>query len=83
IKVFSRCELAWKLKASRMDGYQGYSLANCKGLSKWSSAHNTAATNQNPDGSMNYDIFQVNSRCWCNIHQTRTPNGCGIFCSGE
>lgn len=29
-KVFSKCELAHKLKAQEMDGFGGYSLANCE-----------------------------------------------------
>lgn len=29
-KVFSRCELAYKLQEAGMDGYEGYSLANCE-----------------------------------------------------
>lgn len=29
-KIFSKCELARKLKAQGMDGFHGYSLANCE-----------------------------------------------------
>lgn len=29
-KIFSKCELARKLKAEGMDGFHGYSLANCE-----------------------------------------------------
>ncbi|XP_072570889.1 lysozyme C-like [Paramormyrops kingsleyae] len=80
-KIFTRCDLARKLKASGMDGYKGYSLANWVCLAKWESDYNTASINRNSDGSTDYGIFQINSRWWCNNHKTPTSNGCGIDCS--
>ncbi|XP_048876922.1 lysozyme C II-like isoform X2 [Brienomyrus brachyistius] len=81
-KIFERCELARKLKASGLDGYRGYSLPNWVCLSSWESSYNTAATNQNSDGSTDYGIFQINSRWWCNDFKTpRAKNACGINCS--
>ncbi|XP_048876928.1 lysozyme C II-like [Brienomyrus brachyistius] len=81
-KIFTRCDLAQKLKASGMDGYKGYSLANWVCMAKWESDYNTAATHKNPHGSTDYGIFQINSRWWCNDFKTsRAKNGCGINCN--
>ncbi|KPP75161.1 Lysozyme C-like [Scleropages formosus] len=80
-KVFTRCELARKLKAAGMDGYHGYGLANWVCLAKWESSYNTDAINHNTDGSTDYGIFQINSRWWCNNHRTVTANACHIDCS--
>ncbi|MBN3317271.1 LYSC2 protein, partial [Atractosteus spatula] len=81
-KVYDRCELARKLKASGLDGYRGYSLPNWVCLSKWESSYNTAAINHNSDGSTDYGIFQINSRWWCEDGKTpRSKNACGISCS--
>ncbi|XP_048876927.1 lysozyme C II-like isoform X3 [Brienomyrus brachyistius] len=81
-KIFERCELARKLKASGLDGYRGYSLPNWVCLVKWESKYNTSAINRNSDGSTDYGIFQINSRYWCNDSKTpRAKNGCGIICN--
>ncbi|XP_034753053.1 lysozyme C-like [Etheostoma cragini] len=80
-KVYTRCEWARVLKAYKMDGYGGISLANWVCLSRHESSYNTAAINKNRDGSTDYGIFQINSRWWCNDGRTRTSNACNINCS--
>ncbi|XP_040914860.1 lysozyme C-like [Toxotes jaculatrix] len=80
-RVFERCEWARILKRNGMDGYRGNSLADWVCLTKWESSYNTAATNNNRDGSTDYGIFQINSRWWCDNGRTRTANGCNIRCS--
>ncbi|KAJ8392750.1 hypothetical protein AAFF_G00072340 [Aldrovandia affinis] len=79
-KTFDRCELARKLKASGMSGYQGVSLGDWVCLAKFESGYNTAATNKNTDGSTDYGIFQINSRWWC-TDGSRSSNACNIPCS--
>nr|ABY84356.1 c-type lysozyme [Solea senegalensis] len=80
-KVFERCEWARKLRSHGMDGVGGYNLANWVCLTKGESDYNTRATNRNTDGSIDYGIFQMNSRYWCNNGQGPTSNACGISCS--
>lgn len=50
-------------------------------LTEWESHYNTQAVNHNV-GSTDYGIFQINSRWWCDDHQTQTANGCRIDCKG-
>ncbi|KAM4528224.1 lysozyme C-like [Odontesthes bonariensis] len=81
-KVFDRCEWARVLKSNGMDGFRGYSLANWVCLTSHESRFNTNAINRNnPDGSTDYGIFQINNRWWCNDGTYRTANGCNIRCS--
>ncbi|XP_073183922.1 uncharacterized protein [Lepidochelys kempii] len=49
---------------------------------RYESSLNTRATHSNkPSRSMDYGIFQINSRWWCNDGKTpRAKNGCGIQC---
>ncbi|CAM4500566.1 unnamed protein product, partial [Lepidochelys kempii] len=51
---------------------------------RYESSLNTRATHSNkPSRSMDYGIFQINSRWWCNDGKTpRAKNGCGIQCHG-
>ncbi|XP_075885293.1 lysozyme C-like isoform X2 [Nelusetta ayraudi] len=79
-RVYERCQWARILKNSGMDGYRGVSLADWVCLTKWESHYNTQAINHNV-GSIDYGIFQINSRYWCNNHQNPTLNACGIDCS--
>ncbi|XP_034403459.1 lysozyme C [Cyclopterus lumpus] len=81
-KIFQRCEWARVLKANGMDGYRGHSLANWVCLSKWESNYNTMAINHNTDRSIDYGIFQINSRYWCDDGRLpQTANACNIRCS--
>ncbi|XP_075885295.1 lysozyme C-like [Nelusetta ayraudi] len=79
-RVYERCQWAGVLKNSGMHGYHGVSLANWVCLTNWESHYNTQAINHNV-GSTDYGIFQINSRWWCDDHQTKTANGCRIDCS--
>ncbi|XP_028317847.1 lysozyme C-like [Gouania willdenowi] len=79
-KVFERCEWARVLKNNEMDGYEGVSLAVWVCLSKWESDYNTEFTKLNSGSSIEYGIFQINSRYWCS--NGRSPyNKCNIDCS--
>uniref|UniRef100_A0A3Q3F596 lysozyme n=1 Tax=Kryptolebias marmoratus TaxID=37003 RepID=A0A3Q3F596_KRYMA len=82
-RVFERCDWARTLKSYGMDGYRGISLANWVCLTRAESSFNTEAVNLNlnTDGSLDYGIFQINSRWWCDNGRTRTANGCNIKCS--
>ncbi|KAH0628954.1 hypothetical protein JD844_010622 [Phrynosoma platyrhinos] len=83
-KVFSRCELAARLKRSGLDGYRGYSLGNWICMAYHESRYNSRAVGQpNSDKSRNYGIFQINSRWWCSNGQGKTANGCQSSCSGQ
>ncbi|KAM3848168.1 lysozyme C, milk isozyme-like [Vipera latastei] len=81
-KVYSRCELARRLKQSGMDGYVGVSLGNWVCMAYHESHYDTKAVSPiNDNGSRDYGIFQINSRYWCNNNQGRTANGCNKPCS--
>ncbi|KAJ8287337.1 hypothetical protein GJAV_G00050380 [Gymnothorax javanicus] len=79
-KVFGRCELARTLKNAGMAGYRNVSLGDWVCLARWESSYNTSATNLNTDKSIDYGIFQINSRWWCN-DGGRTANGCKMNCT--
>ncbi|XP_060539360.1 lysozyme C, milk isozyme-like [Pantherophis guttatus] len=81
-KVFTKCELASRLKKAGMDGYYGYKLGNWICMAYHESRYNTQAVGPpNTDGSRDYGIFQINSRWWCNNNQGPTANGCHKPCS--
>uniref|UniRef100_A0A671EGB6 Uncharacterized protein n=1 Tax=Rhinolophus ferrumequinum TaxID=59479 RepID=A0A671EGB6_RHIFE len=62
-KIFSKCELARKLKAQGMDGFHGYSLASWVCVAQYESNFNTRAFNgKNGNGSSDYGIFQLNNK---------------------
>ncbi|XP_027981384.1 lysozyme C, milk isozyme-like [Eumetopias jubatus] len=81
-KVFSKCELARKLKTKGMDGYHGHSLANWVCMAQYESKFNTRAFNgRNTDGSKDYGIFQLNSRWWCKNSNQPSANACSKTCN--
>ncbi|XP_014705584.1 lysozyme C, milk isozyme [Equus asinus] len=81
-KVFSKCELAHKLKAQEMDGFGGYSLANWVCMAEYESNFNTRAFNgKNANGSSDYGLFQLNNKWWCKDNKRSSSNACNIMCS--
>ncbi|XP_058025630.1 lysozyme C, milk isozyme-like [Ahaetulla prasina] len=81
-KVYSRCELASRLKQDGMDGYHGFSLDDWVCMAFHESSFDTRAVGRpNRNGSRDYGIFQINSRLWCNNNQGRTANSCNKFCN--
>ncbi|XP_002927250.2 lysozyme C, milk isozyme [Ailuropoda melanoleuca] len=81
-KVFSKCELAHKLKTMGMDGYHGQSLASWVCMAQYESNFNTQAFNgKNDNGSSDYGIFQLNNKWWCKNGYRSSANGCGTTCS--
>uniref|UniRef100_A0A8C3TFX0 Lysozyme n=1 Tax=Chelydra serpentina TaxID=8475 RepID=A0A8C3TFX0_CHESE len=45
------------------------------------SGFNSAAEDDNADGSTDYGIFQINSRVWCNNYRSPSENLCHIPCT--
>ncbi|KAM5251202.1 LOW QUALITY PROTEIN: lysozyme C, milk isozyme-like [Hipposideros larvatus] len=84
-KVFSKCELARKLKAHGMDGfYDNYSLANWVCMAEHESGFNTEAFNgKNSDGTRDYGIFQINNKWWCKDNTRSSKNACNIICNSK
>ncbi|XP_045866627.1 lysozyme C, milk isozyme-like [Meles meles] len=81
-KIFSKCELASKLKTKVMDGYHGYSLADWVCMAQYESNCNTRAFNgKNANGSRDYGLFQLNSKWWCKNSHHSSANACNIPCS--
>ncbi|XP_047599398.1 lysozyme C, milk isozyme-like [Lutra lutra] len=81
-KIFSKCELAHKLKTKRMDGYHGYSLADWVCMAPYESNFNTRAFNgKNANGSSDYGLFHLNSKWWCKNSHHSSANACNIMCS--
>ncbi|XP_019517771.1 PREDICTED: lysozyme C, milk isozyme-like [Hipposideros armiger] len=81
-KVFSKCELARKLKAHGMDGFYDYSLANWVCMAEHESGFNTEAFNgKNSDGTSDYGIFQINNKWWCKDNTRSSKNACNIMCN--
>ncbi|KAL0278123.1 UNVERIFIED_CONTAM: hypothetical protein PYX00_000032 [Menopon gallinae] len=75
-KTYERCELARELK-------NVHGVTSMRELATWvciayhESRYKTDAVNrQNPDGSADYGIFQINNRYWCSPPGT----GCKITC---
>nr|XP_016851269.1 PREDICTED: lysozyme C-1-like [Anolis carolinensis] len=82
-EYLSRCEVAQQLQQLGMDGYAGYSLANWVCTAFHESSFNTQAMHYDSDGSIDFGIFQINSRYWCQYGNEKSSNACGIQCSGE
>ncbi|XP_016056516.1 PREDICTED: lysozyme C, milk isozyme-like [Miniopterus natalensis] len=81
-KVFSKCELAHKLKAQGMDGFHGYNLANWVCMAQYESDFNTQVVNKkNANGSSDYGLFQLNNKWWCKDNKYPSANACNIMCS--
>ncbi|XP_070791153.1 lysozyme C, milk isozyme-like [Pituophis catenifer annectens] len=81
-KVYSKCELAFRLKQGGMDGYYGFSLNDWVCMAFHESSFDTRAEGRpNRNYSRDYGIFQINSRWWYNNYQARTVNGCNKPCS--
>merc|ERR1711872_580804 len=77
-KVYERCELAREL--IDVHGFDRGSLGNWVCLTQYESGYNTAATNDNVDGSRDYGIFQINDNFWCDPNVGAGAD-CGISCS--
>ncbi|XDB50285.1 hypothetical protein AB1E18_003853 [Capra hircus] len=83
-KVFERCELARTLKKLGLDDYKGVSLANWLCLTKWESSYNTKTTNYNPNSeSTDYEIFQINSKWWCNDELMENDIAKAVACAKQ
>ncbi|XP_060616845.2 lysozyme C II-like [Anolis sagrei] len=80
-EYLSRCEVAQQLQQQGMDGYAGYSLANWVCTAYHESSYNTQALHYDSDGSIDFGIFQINSRYWCQYGNEQSSNECGIQCS--
>ncbi|XP_029141531.1 lysozyme C, milk isozyme-like [Protobothrops mucrosquamatus] len=81
-KVYSKCELASRLKQSGIDGYYGFSLGDWICMAYYQSRYNSRFLGpQTSDGNREYGIFQISSRWWCNNYQGPTANGCNRPCS--
>lgn len=50
-------------------------------ISKYESSFNCDATNKNTDGSMDYELFQINSYYWCSDVPRSKYNECGTSCN--
>nr|CAD7604603.1 unnamed protein product [Timema genevievae] len=73
--VYSQCELANDLKNRGMPG----SIPDWVCLIFAESSYNTAAEGHlNSDGSVDYGLFQINSRYWCG--QGYAGGGCNVNC---
>uniref|UniRef100_A0A3P9BVB9 Uncharacterized protein n=1 Tax=Maylandia zebra TaxID=106582 RepID=A0A3P9BVB9_9CICH len=66
-----RCDWAHKLKASRMDGYCGVSLADCE---YHKITVHVICNNCNSDGSTDFSIFHIISPNGCNIDVKQTES---------
>ncbi|XP_015273782.1 PREDICTED: lysozyme C, milk isozyme-like, partial [Gekko japonicus] len=81
-KVYQKCELVRILRDEGLDDYYGYSLGNWICMAYHESRYNSRAVGRpNSDGSIDYGIFQINSRWWCSNGKGRTANGCRKSCS--
>ncbi|XP_060109410.1 lysozyme C, milk isozyme-like [Heteronotia binoei] len=81
-RVYEKCELAMALRNGGLDGYYGYSLENWICMAYHESRYDSRAVGRgNSDGSVDYGIFQINSRWWCSNEEGRTANGCQTSCS--
>ncbi|XP_054859634.1 lysozyme C, milk isozyme-like [Eublepharis macularius] len=80
-KKYERCELAKKLKNSGLDTYEGYKLGDWVCLVQHESGYRTDAVGKpNPDGSIDYGLFQINSKYWCTDGKVKSHNGCKKDC---
>ncbi|XP_060108243.1 lysozyme C, milk isozyme-like [Heteronotia binoei] len=81
-KVWDKCELGREMKSKGMDGFQGYSLANWICMAYHESKYDTSVVGPaNTDGSLDFGIFQINSRYWCQHGKLPSANGCNKPCS--
>nr|XP_056706086.1 lysozyme C-1-like [Euleptes europaea] len=78
-KIYERCELAKRLSAHGLDGYEDYSLANWVCLAFFESGFDTEAVAQNEDGTRDFGIFQINST-WCADEAIDSDNLCDVDC---
>ncbi|XP_042303560.1 lysozyme C-like [Sceloporus undulatus] len=81
-KKFDKCELAKLLKHNEMDGYFGYSLDLYMCMIYHESGYDTKAVKRpNQDGTVNYGLFQINSRLWCSDGKNKSANNCKSSCN--
>ncbi|KAM5310464.1 lysozyme-like protein 6 [Glossophaga mutica] len=78
--LINRCDLAKVLHEEELDAFEGYSLSDWLCLAFVESNFNISKVNENTDGSFDYGIFQINSRYWCNDHQSHSENICHVDC---
>lgn len=79
-KVYSKCELAKKLKAS---GIAVNKLPDWMCLVKYESNYNSSLRGpKNKNGSYDWGIFQVNDKYWCK-NGSKPGNDCNIKCSSK
>lgn len=76
-RVYGRCELAKELKNTY--GFPMSQIATFVCIAHRESGYDTTAVSKpNRDGSVDYGLFQINSRWWCD----RGPKlGCGVTCA--
>ena len=77
---YEECELAVELVRK---GFARQSLDNWICLIKSESSMNTTAVNYNTDGSIDYGLFQINDRYWCQTSGNSFPNVCGFDCTSK
>uniref|UniRef100_A0A182J560 lysozyme n=1 Tax=Anopheles atroparvus TaxID=41427 RepID=A0A182J560_ANOAO len=76
-KIFTKCELANVLFNN---GFPKSQIPDWICIAEHESAFNTKAINrQNDDGSVDYGIFQINSRYWCSEDSTPGKE-CNVTC---
>ncbi|XP_060109261.1 lysozyme C, milk isozyme-like [Heteronotia binoei] len=81
-KRIPRCEMVRILKKAGLDRYRGYRLENWICMAYYGSKFNSGAVQgPNRNGSMDYGMFQINSRWWCSNGKGKTANGCRTSCS--
>ncbi|KAI5933908.1 Sperm acrosome-associated protein 5 [Manis javanica] len=81
-KLYERCELAVKMEEASLNGFMGYGVGDWLCTAHYESGFDTSFVDHNPDGSSEYDIFQLNSAWWCDNGVTPTQNLCHIDCHG-
>ncbi|KAM7225598.1 hypothetical protein CapIbe_023575 [Capra ibex] len=79
-KIYERCDLAKKLEAAGLNGFNGYTIGDWLCMAHYESGFDTSFMNHNPDGSSEYGIFQLNSAWWCYNGVTPTENLCHMDC---
>lgn len=75
-KRFTRCSLAKELARHGIPRGQ---MADWVCLVNSESGMSTKATNRNRDGTVDYGLFQINSRYWCS---PGPHNECRVRCKG-
>ncbi|KAG5193654.1 hypothetical protein JEQ12_020015 [Ovis aries] len=79
-KIYERCDLAKKLEAAGLNGFNGYTIGDWLCMAHYESGFDTSFMNHNPDGSSEYGIFQLNSAWWCYNGVTPSENLCHMDC---